>query len=320
MSIKWGREVKFMVEIISLFAVFLAIFLYGMTIMRIGLYNMSRDRIKEIIMKLTSNTFMGLLVGIIVTGIIQSSSAVMVITIGLVSTGFLTFRQSIGIILGTNIGTTFTTELITFDLDHFVLPLLIIGAICLFIRKQQIFSIGALLFGLGCLFVAMNGFETLAEPLAGIPVVQGFLEQANQSKLFGIGLGTIFTAIIQSSTATSGIVMGFLNENILSLQAGIAIVLGANIGTCVTAYFASIGSGKEAKLTAYAHIWLNMLGVLLFYPFIHQLGTISEVLTTLRDVQLAHASLLFNVICSLIALPLSGLLASFIMKIHNPKR
>lgn len=308
-----------MVKIISLFAVFLAIFLYGMTLMRIGLYNLSKDRIKEIIMKLTSNTFMGLVVGTIVTGIIQSSSAVMVITIGLVSTGYLTFRQSIGIILGANIGTTVTTEIITFDLDQIILPLLLIGAVLLFTRKQQLFSIGALLFGLGCLFVAMNGFETLAEPLANIQVVQNFLDYSNESKLFGIGLGTIFTAIIQSSTATSGIVMSFLNENILSLQAGIAIMLGANIGTCVTAYLASIGSSKEAKLTAYAHIWLNLIGVLFFYPFIHQLSAISEALTALRDVQLAHASVLFNVICSLIALPLSGLLASFIMKIHSPK-
>jgi phosphate:Na+ symporter len=306
-----------MVGIVSLFAVFLAIFLYGMTVMRIGLYNLSEKRIKFIIMKLTSTTFMGLVVGIIVTGIIQSSSAVMVITIGLVSAGFLTFRQSIGIILGTNIGTTFTAELITFHLDNFVPPLLLIGAVCLFIPKRKVFSIGALVFGLGCIFVAMNGFEKLSDPLASIPIVQTLLENTNQSKLFGILLGTIFTAIIQSSTATTGIVMGFLNEHILSLQAGIAIVLGANIGTCVTAYIASIGSRKEAKLTAYAHIWLNIFGVLLFIPFIKELSTFTHMLTSIRDVQLAHASLIFNVICSLLALPFAGLITTFITKVHG---
>lgn len=306
-----------LLKIASLFAVFLAIFLYGMTIMRIGLFNLTKNRIKIMIMKLTNTTLKGLLVGIVVTAIIQSSSAVMVITIGLVATGYLTFKQSIGIILGTNIGTTLTTEIITFNIDQFILPLLIIGALCFFIPKRQIFSIGALLFGLGCIFVAMNGFEQLAKPIYNIAIVQEILENTNTNHLYGIGVGTLFTAIIQSSTATTGIIMSFLKENLLNIDAGIAIVFGANIGTCITAYFASIASSKQAKLTAYTHIWLNLFGVVLFYPFIHALGSITQLLTSLEDVQLAHASLLFNVICSIIALPLAGLLEKFILKVHS---
>lgn len=306
-----------LLKIASLFAVFLAIFLYGMTIMRIGLFNLTKNRIKIMIMKLTNTTLKGLFVGIVVTAIIQSSSAVMVITIGLVATGYLTFKQSIGIILGTNIGTTLTTEIITFNIDQFILPLLIIGALCFFIPKRQIFSIGALLFGLGCIFVAMNGFEQLAKPIYNIAIVQEILENTNTNHLYGIGVGTLFTAIIQSSTATTGIIMSFLKENLLNIDAGIAIVFGANIGTCITAYFASIASSKQAKLTAYTHIWLNLFGVVLFYPFIHTLGSITQLLTSLEDVQLAHASLLFNVICSIITLPLAGLLEKFILKVHS---
>ncbi|WP_352222698.1 Na/Pi symporter [Bacillus sp. SM2101] len=309
-----------MAKIISLFAVYLSIFLFGMTVMRIGLFNISHEKMKHVIKRLTINPFSGFLVGIVVTALLQSSSAVMIITIGLVATGYINFKQSIGIILGTNIGTTFTTEFITIDLEAAILPLIIIGFLFLFTNNIKLFSTGAIAFGLGCLFVAMNGFEQLAEPLSLIPSVQSFLEITNKSGIFGVGLGTFLTAIIQSSTATTGIVMGFMNENVLSLQAGIAIILGSNIGTCITAFLASIGASHEAKLTAYAHIWLNVLGVAIFYPFIKSLGTIAELLTTIPDVQLAHVSVIFNVICSLIALPLTGLIASFIIRIHSTKK
>lgn len=319
LSIQCDIEVNVMIEVTSLFAVYLAIFLFGMIVMRTGLYNLSKEKIRVSLLRFTSSPIKGLFVGTMITAILQSSSAVTVITIGLVATGYMTFKQSIGIILGTNIGTTFTTELITFNINELIVPLLLLGTILIFSSKRSLFSIGALLFGLGSLFVAMNGFEQLAEPLSIIPVVHTFLEYTNQSELLGIGVGTIITAIIQSSTATTGIIMGFMNENILSLQSGIAILLGANIGTCITAFLASIGSTHEAKLTAYAHIWINILGVLLFYPFIRNLGALASLFTSLPDVQLAHVSLIFNVLSSLIALPLTGLLAAFILKIHGQK-
>ncbi|MCA1031804.1 Na/Pi symporter [Bacillus timonensis] len=306
-----------MLEIFSLFAVYISIFIFGMTVMRTGLYNLSGKNIKKWLIAFTNNPVKGLIIGAIVTAIVQSSSAVMVLIVGLVAAGYISFKQSIGVILGTNIGTTFTTELITFDIYSAILPLLITGFICLFISRREVFSIGALLFGLGCIFVAMNGFEHLAKPIALFPSVHTFFQYTNRSDLFGIGIGTILTAIIQSSTATTGIIMGFINEQILSLHAGIAIILGANIGTCITAFLASIGSSKEAKLTAYAHIWLNILGVLLFYPFISSLGNIATMLTSLPDVQLAHVSVMFNVLSSLIALPLTGILATFILKVHR---
>ncbi|HHW36886.1 MAG TPA: Na/Pi cotransporter family protein [Bacillales bacterium] len=307
-----------MINIITQFATFIAIFLYGMTVMRIGLYNLSHKRLKQVLVNMTSTPLKGMMIGTLITAVLQSSSAVMVITIGFIAAGLLTFKQSIGIILGTNIGTTITTEFITIDLIyHAIMPLLLIGTLLLFTRKLLSFNIGAILFGLGCLFVAMNGFETLAKPLSTIPVIHSSIELSNENNLIGVGFGTLLTAVIQSSSATTGIIMGFMSENLVTLSSGIAIVLGANIGTCVTAFIASIGANLESKLAAYAHIWLNIFGVLLFYPFIKFLGAAAATVTSLPDVQLAHVSVIFNVLSSIIALPLAGLLAQFILRLHG---
>jgi phosphate:Na+ symporter len=306
-----------MLNILSFFSVYVAIFLFGMTILRTGLYHLSRDRMKEWLIKVTHSPWQGLLAGTVMTMILQSSSAVMVITIGLVASGYLTFHQSIGIILGTNIGTTFTTELITFRLDDYIVPMLIGGAVLLLIHRRISFCLGSMLFGLGCIFVAMNGFEQLAMPLSNLKAVQHIIEQANTNQMLGLGLGTAMTAVIQSSTATTGIIMSFLNENLLTLKTGIVILFGANIGTCITALLASIGANKEAKLTAFAHVWLNILGVAFFFPFIQMFEHVVSQVTPLPDVQLAHVSLLFNVLCSILALPMTGILAAFIIKLHG---
>ncbi|MFS0822649.1 Na/Pi symporter [Bacillus sp. 1P02SD] len=306
-----------MIELISLFAVFIAIFLFGMTVMRTGLYNLTGDKLKVLLIRFTDTPFKGLLTGTIITAIIHSSSAVMVLVVGLIATGYLTFKQSIGIILGTNIGTTFTAEMITFDIFEWIVPILILGFLCLLISNQQVFSFGAFLFGLGCMFVAMNGFEQLAGPISQFPSIHTFFQQTNESSIFGVGVGTILTSIIQSSTATTGIIMGFMNEQLLTLNAGVAVLLGANIGTCITAYIASLGSRHEAKLAAYAHIWINVLGVILFFPFINILGKVAMLLTSHPDVQIAHVSLIFNVLTSLLFLPFAGVLTKFIMKIHR---
>ncbi|WP_312028285.1 Na/Pi symporter [Bacillus sp. HMF5848] len=302
---------------ISNFLVFVILFIFGMTVMRVGLFNLSANKMKAYLIKFTDNPFKGLITGTIITAILQSSSAVTILTIGLVTAGYITFKQSIGIILGTNIGTTFTTEIITFDLSNVIIPFLVVGTLLMFVPKVKIFSFGAFLFGLGCMFVSMNGFELLAAPISVIPSVQTFLQESNNNSLLAVAIGTVLTAIIQSSTATTGIIMSFLNENILSLSTGIAIVLGANVGTCVTALLASIGASHQAKLTAYTHVWLNVIGVILFFPLIKWFVYVASTLTSFPDVQLAHVSLIFNVLSSIIALPLTGLLATFIIKLHG---
>jgi phosphate:Na+ symporter len=304
-------------EILSFFAVYLTVFIFGMTVMRMGMENLAKEKIKEILLRLTSSPFMGVIAGTLLTGILQSSSAVMVITIGLVSTRLLTFPRSLGIILGANIGTTFTTEIITFNISNGILPLLIIGALFIVSRKQFFFNIGCMMFGLGAIFVAMDGFEQLAASIERMAFVSSIFDHANDLHFVGVAVGTIMTAVIQSSTATTGIIMGFLNQHSLTIDASIAIMLGSNIGTCVTAYLASLGTRKESKLVAYAHIWLNIFGVIIFYPLISYLGTLAQYLSAIPDVQLAHASLIFNVICTIIALPFVSMFAMFIIRLHG---
>lgn len=304
-------------QLFSLFAVYITIFLFGMTVMRTGLVNLSQDRLKEVLMKMTSSPFKGLLVGTIITALLQSSSAVMVMTVGLVAASYLTFKQSIGIILGTNIGTCFTTEIIAFNITSAVIPLLIIGVILLNFRQHIAYCLGCVSFGLGCIFVAMQGLEKLAYPIASIPAAFNFLQLTNEHNLIAVGVGAVLSALIQSSTATTAIAMGFMSDNILALPAGIGIVLGANIGTCLTAFLASVGASRPAKLVAFAHIWLNIIGVLVFFPFIGWLGSLSASLTTLPSLQLAHAGTIFNIISSLAVLPFVAVFSRFIMKLHG---
>lgn len=306
-----------MQQLFSLFAVYITIFLFGMTVMRTGLINLSEDRLKLLLMKMTSNPFKGLIVGTVVTAILQSSSAVMVMTVGLVAASYLTFKQSVGIILGTNIGTCFTTEIIAFNITSVIIPLLIIGVILLSMKKHITYCSGCISFGLGCIFIAMEGLEKLAYPIASIPAAHNFLQLTNENNLIAVGVGAVLSALIQSSTATTAIAMGFISDHILALPAGIGIVLGANIGTCFTAILASIGAKRPAKLVAFAHIWLNIIGVIVFFPFIDWLSSLSMSLTALPNLQLAHAGTIFNIISSFAVLPFVTLFSNFIILLHG---
>lgn len=241
----------------------------------------------------------------------------MIITIGMVAARMLTFPQTIGIILGTNIGTTFTTELITFNIESYIIPLAAAGSILAVLKKNSMRSTGLALLGLSAVFAAMRGFEYLAGSVKDNDMVNHWLLTLDGNYMFAVAAGIVLTAIIQSSTATTGIIMGFLTAGAMDLDTGIAIMLGSNIGTCVDAYLASIGSGKEAKLTAFAHIWLNCLGVAAFYPFIHALAVFGESAANSPDVQLAHISVLFNVISSLLVLPVANQFGRFVIRLHD---
>ncbi|GCD81793.1 hypothetical protein PTHTG4_08550 [Parageobacillus thermoglucosidasius] len=309
-----------MVQLLILFSIYTVIFLTGMFMMKSGLYALSGHRLQQWLLRFTSTPLQGFFTGTVVTALLQSSSAVMVITVGLVSTGYLTFRQSIGVILGSNIGSTITTEIITLDVGDSVIPMLFIGAalVC-FGYYRPAYGTGMIVVGLASLFFAMKGFGQLAKPLSSYPIVDEWLQKTNLSPLSGIMIGVILTAIIHSSAATIGIAMGFLNEHILTLPAGIAILLGANIGTCITGLLASVGSTYEAKLTAYTHLWFNVVGVILFSFFIDPLASVAAKLNPSPDVQLAHVSVLFNVICSVAALPFVRWIESAILFFHGKR-
>lgn len=298
---------------------YLFCFLLGMILLRTSLFKLSGGAMERLLRNMTSTPFLGFIAGIILTAILQSSSAVMVITVGLVSAHIIRFSHSIGIILGTNVGTTITLGLFTLDLKEFIVPIFIIGFIFFLIKQAKIKNIGLICMSIATIFTAMNGFETLAAPLTSINSIQNYIAGMKDQLLLPFFTGTIITSIIQSSTVMTGITMSLLQAQAFSLESGIAIMLGANIGTCVTALIASIGTSKEAKLTAYAHVWLNMIGAIFFLPFATELAILSSFFSNELDVQLAMISVLFNIVCSIFVLPFSKKYAALLMFIHRTK-
>ena len=302
-----------------LFILLVGIFILGITWLRIGLFHLSGKAMEKWLKKVTNTPVKGMLVGIMMTPILQSSGAVMVITVGLVAARVLAFPQTIGIILGTNIGTTFTLEFLSFNLSIFVIPFLVLGMICILLNKPKLKSLGLVFIGFSLIFSAMRAFELLAIPFTKLPVIQKLLLILSDHFLYAFLVGIIITACIQSSTVMTGIAMSFLSANIFSLEIGIAIMLGANIGSCITGLLASIGAGEEARLTAYAHIWLNVVGALLCLPLLNQLSYFCRELSSNPETQLAHASVIFNLLSSIIVLPFATKFGRFIIKVHGKK-
>ncbi|MRG87894.1 Na/Pi symporter [Salinibacillus xinjiangensis] len=304
---------------IFLFILALGVFLFGMYLVRTGLFKLSADKLKKWLAKLSDKPWKGLLLGTVVTAILQSSSAVTIMVVGLVAGRMLTFSQSIGIILGANIGTTVTTEIITLDIDALILPMAIIGAILYVFKRKNVRNTGMTLLGLSAVFGAMFGLKELAAPLAEMEYMNQLFLRLDNNLFLAVLAGTIICAILQSSTTTTAITMGFIAAGALQLDTAVAIVLGANIGTCVDAWLASIGGGREARLTAWSHIWINILGVIAFFPLIGVLADIGTLLADRPEVQVAHISVIFNVASSLIALPFVEKFSKLILKIHDRK-
>lgn len=295
-----------------MFIVYIWIFLFGLFILKTGIQQISYQKMKKWLMKYTSNPIKGFIIGVVMTAILQSSSTTIVIIVSLTSLGLLSFPSAIAIILGANVGTTLTAEILSFSNFGLMWILLISGFIFLCIHKQLIFSIGCMLFGLGTIFTALYGFESLVEPIRQTPYIEEGLYDISRETSYSVLFGMLVTGVTQSSSAFTGMVMSFMNQDLLSLSSAIAMILGANIGTCFTALLASIGSKIEAKWTAYAHIWINVLGVLFFIPFINWLGDFVSSLSTIPGRQLAHASVIFNLIISCFFLPFIKPLAAFI--------
>jgi phosphate:Na+ symporter len=283
----------------------LGLFIGGMYLMRYGLFALAGENLQRWLVRFTKTPTRGMITGTIVTMLVQSSSAISVVTIGLANARLLSFPQTVGIILGTNVGTTFTTQLIALNPQKLALPMFFIGCSILWMRSRIVRAIGMSISGFGCVFLGIQVMQTIAEPLQHTSFFLSTLARPDSSYLNGIFLGAAFTALLHSSSAVTAMTMGFMNEHVLSLNMGIAIILGSNIGTCVTAIMAAVGGNAAAKQFAWVHVMLNVAGVLLFLPFITPLGAVVTWLTSDPAVQIAHAQTLFNVICSLLALPFS---------------
>lgn len=296
---------------IILFLLGLTIFLLGLYILKAGLEGLSSLNLKKVITGFTSTPFLGCLTGTFLTMLLQSSSAITVITIGLVDTGIMSFAQATGIILGTNIGTTITGQIMAYKLENLGLPIFILGLILFFFRNTIRF-IGINLCGLGLIFMGMDYMGKSFLFIQNNPLFYHLLILTNKSNFLAIIFGIIFTAIIQSSSAMTGIVLVLAKNGQLNLITATAIILGSNVGTCITAVLASIGSTTGGKRVATAHVMLNLIGVIAYYPFLKEFTDYMVLTSTDLPRQIAHTHTVFNIISSVVILPFIGPFTKFI--------
>ncbi|WP_180850185.1 Na/Pi cotransporter family protein [Bacillus sp. UMB0893] len=302
------------------FAGGLGIFLFGIKFMGDGLQKSAGDRLRDVLDKFTTNPIMGVLAGIFVTILIQSSSGTTVITVGLVSAGFMSLRQAIGVIMGANIGTTVTAFIIGIDISEYSLPVLFIGAILLFFFKnKKIHNIGQIIFGIGALFYGLELMGNGMVPLHTLEDFQDLTVSMSDNPLLGVVIGTIFTVIIQSSSATIGILQELHGLGLIDLTGALPVLFGDNIGTTITAVLASIGASVAARRAALAHVLFNLIGAAIFLVFLPLFTAFIMMLKTNIDLNpemtIAFAHGTFNVANTIIQLPFIGLLAYIVTKL-----
>lgn len=298
----------------------LGLFLFSIKYMGDGLQQAAGDRLRYYIDKYTSNPFLGILVGMIMSALIQSSSGVTVITVGLVSAGLLTLRQAIGIVMGANIGTTITSFMIGFKLGDYALPMIAVGAALLFFTSnKKLNNLGRVIFGVGGIFFALNLMGDAVEPLKSVSAFRDYLATLGDKPLMGVIIGTGLTMLIQASSAIIGIVQGLHGSDLLDLQGAIPILLGSNIGTCITAVLAALGSNLAAKRVAGAHVLFNVIGTVIFMvflvPFTQVMGWVQGMLHLTPEMTIAFAHGAFNITNTIILLPFIGVLAFLVTKL-----
>ncbi|MDO5573323.1 MAG: Na/Pi cotransporter family protein [bacterium] len=295
----------------------LAMFLFGMNMMSEALQKAAGEKMKKILALLTKNPVLGVLAGTLVTAVLQSSSATTVMIIGFVSAGLMTLPQAISVILGANIGTTMTAQLMAFKISDYIWLIVFVGFIISFLCKnEKIKSIGQTIFAFGVLFVGIETMGSVMKPLASSPVFLGMIEKVSHVPILGVCVGALMTLVVQSSSATIAVLQNFASQagpdgvsSVIGLAGAIPILLGDNIGTTITAILASIGQSKNAKRTAIAHSIFNITGSVIFVciipwyakfvEWVSPKGPEVEVISR----QIANAHTTFNVACTLLWLP-----------------
>lgn len=292
----------------------IGIFLIGIKYMGDGLQKSAGDRLRNILDRFTSNPFLGVLAGIIVTVLIQSSSGTTVLTVGLVNAGFMTLRQAIGVIMGANIGTTVTAFIIGINVGEYALLILAIGAfIIFFFKKQKVVAIGQAVFGFGSLFFGLELMSSGMTPLRSLESFQELTVSMSDTPILGVVIGTVFTLIVQSSSATIGILQGLYSQEAIELKAALPVLFGDNIGTTITAIIASIGVSVAAKRAAATHVIFNLAGatifILLLHPFTQFVQFLQDWLNLNAEMTIAFAHGSFNIMNTVIQFPFIAALA-----------
>ncbi len=319
--IDWG------VMVMTLFGG-LALFLYGMDKMSEAIKAVAGSQMKRLLGRLTRNRIMGAISGAVVTAIIQSSSVTTVLVVGFVSAGLMSMTQSIGVIMGANIGTTVTAQIVAFKVTESALAFVAVGfALAFFSRRDQLRSLGEAIMGLGLIFFGMGVMSQAMEPLRTYePFID--LMRTMDNPVLAILVAAIFTALVQSSSATTGIVVVLASQGFVTLEAGIALALGANIGTCVTAMLASIGKPAEAKRAAAVHVLFNVAGAALWIGFIGSLADLAIMVSPVSEElegsarlaadaprQIANANTIFNLVNTVLFLAAAGPIARLVTRL-----
>lgn len=307
------------------FVVFLGgvgLFLYGIKIMGQGLEMAAGSKLKSMLDKVTSNKFMAVLIGAIVTALIQSSSATTVMVVGFVNAGLMNLVQATGVIMGANIGTTVTSVLIALDLSEIAPVFVFVGAgLLVFAKKKFLTHIGEIIAGFGLLFIGMDTMSTAMEPLRDSPFFIDLMVGAKENPMIGILVGLVFTAVIQSSSASIGILQALALKGLVPIEFAVFVLFGQNIGTCVTALLSAAGSKTNSKRAAVIHFLFNVLGTVifvlisLFTPYVELLKMISDDTV----VQISAAHIIFNVVSTLILFPFSNKIVALSRRIIPDK-
>ena len=308
----------------------LSIFIFGMNMMSEGMQKSAGEKMKSILGILTSNPVLGMCAGALVTAVLQSSAATTVMVIGFVSAGLMTLPQAISVVIGANIGTTITGQLVAFDIDDLIWPIVVVGfALYFFSKKEKIKNIGETVFAFGLLFLGIVSMSNVMKPLAESPVFTEIIRKVSDTPVLGALTGFVMTLIIQSSSAVVAIIQNFAKQplsdgvtSIIGLEGAIPMIFGTNIGATIPSLIAGMGKGKDAKRTALSHTVFNVSGTLLFLFFIPLFCALVRLISPSGNVtddvsvisrQIANAHTVFNVVCMLIWLPLCGLMEKIVM-------
>lgn len=296
----------------------LGLFLFGMKLMGDGLEMAAGSKLRGMIERLTKNKYMGALVGLVVTAVIQSSSATTVMVVGFVNAGLMNLAQAVGVIMGANIGTTVTGVMIAINLTAIAPIAVLIGVVMIsFIKRNSVKHIGQIIAGFGILFMGMKMMSTAMEPLSESEVFTSLMTSFS-NPLLGVLVGLVFTAIIQSSSASVGVLQALGAAGAITLPSAIYVIYGQNIGTCVTALISSVGTSKTARRTAVVHLMFNVFGAILFivismlFPFAELVQRIAPG-SVMAQISIVHV--IFNIVCTTIMLPLSSLLVKVACKV-----
>lgn len=301
----------------------LALFLYGMHMMSSGLEAAAGDRMKQMLEKLTSNTIMGVVIGTVITALIQSSSATTVMLVGFVNSGIMDLSQTVGIIMGANIGATMNGVLLAVGIGDIAPAFAFIG-VCLiqFTKDEKKNHIGEIIAGLGILFIGMNMMSSSMSALRNSPAFIGFLSSCS-NPILAILVGTVFTALIQSSSASVGILQALAVSGVVDLHTGIYLMFGFTIGTCITAAIASIGTTANAKRTTVIHFLFNVIGTVIFVIFCQTMPVVDWIIRLTPNSpasQVANAHVIFKVVTTLILLPFSKQLVNLSVILIKDKK